>query len=73
MACNCELCVRNRGISEEIERLPEANREYFRVLLDGLLETEADLDYYKAIVDGSWPDSDEIIARKRNKANETID
>lgn len=63
--CNCDLCVRNREIRQKIEELPEDKQEFFNDFFDGLMETEMDLNYYKSIVDGSWPHSDEIICQSR--------
>ena len=51
-------------------QLDEDQRQFFEQMYESLIETQYDLDYYKAIVDGSWPMADEIIARKRRKETE---
>lgn len=73
MACDCKLCVRNRLIDSQINLLPENQQAFFTDMFDLLLNTEMDLNHCEAIIDGSWPDSDEIIARKRDKVNNTLD
>lgn len=65
--CDCRLCKRSREVRAALERIPEQEREFWSRLHEGLFETEADLEYYKAIVDGTWPNADEVIANHRKK------
>jgi hypothetical protein len=46
--------------------VPE-HQEYFRAMYDQLLEVEHDRDYYRVIVDGTWPNADEVIKHIRSK------
>lgn len=41
-------------------------REFFANMYDTLLDVEMSRDYYKAIILGDWPDSDELIAQRRS-------
>jgi hypothetical protein len=65
--CNCDLCTRNRKVTLEIERLPEDRQQFFKELFDYLNHVEMDLDYSQAIINGSWPEADGIIATAREK------
>lgn len=67
-SCECSVCVRHRRFSSELEKIPEANRAYFEELYDALTHAEFDLEYYKAVASGRWPDSDRVIAHMRKKA-----
>ena len=65
--CECEICVRSRSFNVIVEALPAEHQEYFRVMYDHLLEAEHERDYYKVIVDGTWPNADEVIKHIRSK------
>ena len=65
--CECEICVRSRSFNDVVEALPAEHQEYFRVMYDQLLEIEHERDYYKVIVDGTWPNADEVIKHIRSK------
>ena len=66
--CNCNLCIRTRQFRETLEKIPEQDREFWSKMYDYLCEVEDDRDYYKAVVDGSWPTADEVIAYHRTKS-----
>lgn len=68
--CTCDLCNRSRQFRGELEKLPEVDREFWTNLYNHLCNVEADRDYYKVVVDGSWPSADEVIANHRKKKNE---
>lgn len=65
MMCQCEICVRSRSFNDRIELIPIEHQEYFRAMYDQLLEAEMDRDYHKVIVDGTWPNADEVIKHIR--------
>jgi hypothetical protein len=65
--CDCKLCVRNKSVQLAIERLPDDRQQFFSDFFEYVIGVETDLGYYKAIVDGSWPNADEIIKYKRGK------
>jgi hypothetical protein len=62
--CKCRLCNRDRNIesikaSGDIQQM----RDLIDSLHDELSLTEGDLNYKTAILDGSWPQSREILER----------
>jgi len=69
--CDCNLCKRSRRTQIELDKLTEEQREFWSNVYDFLFETEADLEYYKSLVEGTWPNADEVISnyRKSNVKN----
>lgn len=65
--CNCKICTRNRSFEDRIQAIPIEHQEYFRALYDQLEEIETDRDYYRVIVDGTWPNADEVIKHIRSR------
>ena len=65
--CDCNLCQRTRKFRETLDRVPEADKKFWNDIYDTLFHAEFDLNYYRAIVEGSWPSADEILARYRAK------
>lgn len=58
MACECEVCTRIRyyrevGVPSDI--------------IDYILDVEMDRDYYKAILDGSWPMAKRLLQEAIDK------
>lgn len=70
--CECAVCQNNRAHAKHLLNIPESERPFFENVYDDLLNTKFDLDYYKAIMDGSWPSSVSILeeAIKRAKAKQ---
>lgn len=64
-ACNCKLCLRTQQFRLSLEKVPESEREFWSNIYSDLFHVEVDRDYYKAIVEGTWPDADQIINRHR--------
>lgn len=65
MSCQCKLCSRTREFRTKLEAVPEQEREFWSNMYEYLCETEADRDYYKAVVEGTWPTADEVIKNHR--------
>jgi hypothetical protein len=65
--CDCAVCVRSREFEIRVMEVPFEHQEYFRAMYDQLLEVEMNRDYYKVIVDGTWPNADEVIKHIRSK------
>ncbi len=61
MTCNCIMCVRIRSIEYKISMLPDEHQEYFTNWIDSMLEVEFDNDYYKAVMNGTWPGAREVL------------
>ncbi len=68
--CECAVCQRNRLFQQHLENVSSDSRYFFEQLYDAFLETEMDRDYYKVIVDGTWPNADEVIKHVRSKTNQ---
>lgn len=66
MTCECRICVRHRSIRQTVR---DGDVEELRALVKDLSSdwdnAEMDRDYYRAIIDGSWPSADAIIANMR--------
>jgi hypothetical protein len=65
--CECKLCIRTKKFRASLEKIPESEREFWIGLHDDLYHVEVDRDYYKSIVDGSWPNADEVISNNRSR------
>jgi len=61
--CECKVCQNGRMFRHKVEQLPEEQRGFFESVYDDLMEKEMDLDYKRAILDGSWPQSVEILEK----------
>jgi hypothetical protein len=66
-SCKCAVCQAHRTFQEHLAQVPEHLKPYFEALYDIHVHTALDRDYYAAIVDGSWPDADELIKRIRDR------
>ncbi len=66
--CQCQICCFSRSVSAEINKLEDpSSQEFFLNLYDMLIHTEMDRDHYKAIIEGKWPNADDLIKRRREK------
>ena len=65
--CECAVCIRSREFDAQVQGVPVEHQEYFRAMYDQLMEIEMDRDYYRVIVDGTWPNADEVIKHIRSK------
>jgi hypothetical protein len=68
MACKCKICKQGKIDEAWYRSLPKSKRKHAMDVLARLNASEMDCDYYHAIIDGSWPEADLIIAGKRNAA-----
>lgn len=72
--CQCQVCHFSRLVNVEIQKLEDSGaKNFFLNLYDMLIHTEMDRDYYKAIIDGKWPNADELIQRRRQKLSNSSD
>ena len=60
-----ELCTRSIQVRAALDKIPESERAFWTDIYNHLCNVECDRDYYKAIVDGSWPSADEILSNYR--------
>lgn len=70
--CDCEVCQQSRAFYKYLDTVPAESRDYFVNLYDALLEAEEDRCYYRALLDGSWPDADKVIENWRKRKNNDI-
>lgn len=67
MSCACDLCERNNTVADALARLPVSERDFWAGIYEDLSTAEMDRDWANAIIDGSWPDADEVIERARDR------
>lgn len=66
-SCTCQTCATMQSHKEHIAALPEQHQAYFYELVEHLYNVQADLDWYKAVLNGSWPSSKEILTAALQK------
>jgi hypothetical protein len=68
MACNCGVCQ----FAGEVDRAKRGTKAQMRAMIDTLYDRYVgegmDRNWADAVIDGSWPDADEIIKFKRSRA-----
>lgn len=66
MKCQCRICERHREYERHMKilyrRVPARTAKFFEEMCTALDHTEMDRDVNQAIIDGSWPTSEEILA-----------
>lgn len=66
--CQCSHCTESRAWNEIVARGDVAElRALIEELRNRLAETEEDLSYHEAILEGSWPSSYEQLERVMGK------
>ena len=65
--CDCEICEQNRIFRSHLEGLTESQVEFFEGLHEQFLNLAEDNSYYKALLEGSWPESDKVIENWRKR------
>lgn len=76
--CICKICVEWTELMFHIDKIPEAQKEFFVAFIEKISHERMDANYNQAILDGSWPSSVEIlegrleVAKKRRKINEAV-
>ena len=64
--CDCNFCKRNQQFKEALGRVPEQDKKFWENFYEKLFYTEDNLNYYKALVCGCWPESDKTIHNFRS-------
>ena len=59
--CDCKLCVEWAELMLHIDKIPEAQKEFFMTFIEKISDERMDAKYNQAILDGSWPSSVEIL------------
>ncbi len=66
--CECDVCHFSRLVNAHIQKLEDEDAQnFFMNMYDMLIHAEFDRDYYKAVIDGTWPEADTLIQKYRNK------
>ena len=69
--CDCDLCQLSKRIDRAIKKKDfDEMVALITELANWLASAEFDRDYYKSIVDGSWPQAEEILTKSLAKAKE---
>jgi len=75
--CACDACKKNDDVMERLQRLPEEERDFFEEMWLDNMHLQLDRDYYRAVIEGSWPNADDIIKHIREsremRLNEMLD
>lgn len=67
--CQCDLCKMSKRIDRTIEKRDlDEMAILIKDLANWMASAEFDRDYYKSIVDGSWPQAEEILTKSLVKA-----
>ena len=54
--CECEVCKYGRLVQENLANLPEPQRAFFDNMYERLCHAEDDAAYYRAKLNGDWPE-----------------
>jgi hypothetical protein len=70
--CKCAVCSEYRSETNRRKELgfddfPETAKKLIKKLDDEIDGLKFDNEYLSCIIDGTWPDADEIIKARRNK------
>src|SRR5665213_1877607 len=74
--CSCQFCIDYKRFKQVLPLIPVEHREWFESIFDNLWHAQEELSYKKAVLDGSWPDSVEILshhlanARRKHEVEE---
>ena len=60
--CDCFSTI-YPNVKKVTSLLPKKLAKWFQLFADDWLQKTEDLGYYRAILDGTWPSSEEILAR----------
>ncbi len=68
MACNCKICVQGREFRRIVSQLPPLDQEWMDEFYEEYCNSGLDANVNEAIIDGTWPNADEIIKFAREKS-----
>lgn len=60
-ACTCAVCVRHNAMLKHMETMTEAQKVFFMEMYEDLVQAENDAAHTSAILQGSWPNAEEIL------------
>ena len=65
--CKCQTCVEGREFTRIIAQLPQSDKEWMENFRETQLNEQLDANVNECIINGTWPNSDEIIKSQRDK------
>lgn len=68
MSCDCRLCVEGRKFRTIANKLSVKDRKFMVDFYDYYMNIDADLDYHRCILNGSWPSSVSILTKALEEA-----
>jgi len=72
--CDCTVCQRLDEYEEHLKKIEDPEeRKFWDELCEQYESLDFELDYYKAIVDGSWPNADKVIEAHRGRKAESLE
>lgn len=66
-ACQCHLCIRTRNFLAALETIPEQHHRLLHAMHGALEDAEFERDHARAVIEGSYPDADTVIAYHRKR------
>jgi hypothetical protein len=72
--CTCKACEQGQRLRAICDKLPPDDARWLKDFRNEFLSLHTDEQYYRNIVDGSWPDAVDILtsALERAKAKQEI-
>ena len=61
MACSCDLCACLSRFEQITAKLDKEDADYIDNFLDFHINETMDLEWFRAVTDGSWPDARKVI------------
>ena len=67
MSCECKICQRHKEFIKHLVHIDNADAVvFFQGIYEDLTHAELDRDVSQAIVNGTWPSSEEILSGFRD-------
>jgi hypothetical protein len=63
--CDCLVCSKAREFEAVAQACPVEHQGFLREVFESWMQANDDLAYAHAVIDGSWPSADEVIAHRR--------
>lgn len=70
--CNCAVCSYYERVKSAIDALPTEHQEFFNIMYDDYVHLQSKYNHQRAVIDGSWPNADQIIKHKRMKREQDL-
>jgi hypothetical protein len=67
MACECDVCKILKRFAQIKEKLGKEDSDFIEGFINHWIDESDEKSYLEAIVDGTWPGSDDVIKFRREK------